>query len=133
MDCALDESDPSLDPPDGAPLRRGLLIRLGIQGQLILSFMILLVIALGASWWLFASETRSVMGNVMGAKAVEISQTLAMASETALRERNFVELGRMSKDLLKNRDVMTVAFFDDAGVSLSVASKDLDGPGEAKY
>lgn len=110
-----------------------MLMRVGIQGKLVLSFMLLLIAALGGSWMLFASETHSVMSNVMGAKAVEISQTLAMASETALRERKTTELQRISKDLLKNRDVMTVAFFDDTGKVMSVASKDLDSRSDPDF
>jgi signal transduction histidine kinase len=118
-------SVPSPQPPAEAIGPR-ILMRIGIQGKLVLSFMFLMIAALGGSWFLFASETRSVMSNVMGAKAVEISQTLAMASETALLDHNLGELGRMGKDLLKNRDVITVAFYNDAGKPLSVASKDLD-------
>lgn len=109
------------------------LMRIGLQGKLVLSFMCLLITALAGSWWLFAAETRSMMGSLMGAKAVEISQTLAMASETAMEGRRVAELERMGRDLLKNRDVMTVAFYDSGGAVLSVASKDLDATGDAGF
>jgi HAMP domain-containing protein len=138
MDMDLEQDGPEGDGDEAAaddadkPARR-LLMRIGIQGNLVLSFMFLLMAALAGSWCLFASETRTMMANVMGAKAVEIAQTLSMASETALEARNFGELGRISKDLLKNRDVMTVAFFDETGKSISVASKDLDATGDPNF
>jgi signal transduction histidine kinase len=119
--------------PAGNPESDGVLMRVGIQAKLVLSFMSLLIVALGGSWFLFAAETRSLMSHIMGGKAVEISQTLAMASETALRQRNYDELERIGKDLLKHRDVMTVAFFDDAGASLSIASKDLDSTSDPNF
>ena len=96
----------------------------GLQGKLVLCFMFLLTAALGSSCWLFATETRDVMDHVAGEQAVEMSRTLALASETPLDRGDKAELDRVGTDLMKNKGLVAVAFFNAAGDLVSVASRD---------
>jgi signal transduction histidine kinase len=100
--------------------------RIGLQGKLILSFAFLLLLALVSSYLLFAGETRRMFDHVMGETSAEIAQTLAKASETPLEENDIAELTRISKDLLKNREIVSVAFYDAAGNPISFACQDPD-------
>ena len=59
-------------------------------------------------------------------QTLEISRTLSMASQAPLRERDLAQLHRLGRDLLKNRDVVAVAFFDIASQRLALASEDPD-------
>jgi signal transduction histidine kinase len=58
---------------------------------------------------------------MIGQRAAEMSQTLAMASSAALARRDGEVLDRMGADLVKNRDLVTVAFFDAGSRPLAVA------------
>lgn len=109
-----------------ASWHRRLSARIGLQGKLTLSFAVLLLIALVGSYWMFGIETRRMFDRVVGQTAAEIAQTLARASETALVERDSAELTRIGKDLLKNRDMVAVVFYDASGVPLSIACQDPD-------
>src|SRR3954453_7778391 len=109
-----------------SPWYRRLTARTGLQGKLVLCFMFLLTSALSASCWLFATETRAVVDRMAGEQAVEIARTLAMASETPLDRGDATELNRIAADLMKNRGVVAVAFFDAQGNVLSVSSRDAE-------
>src|SRR4051795_985951 len=109
-----------------SPWYRRLTARTGLQGNLVLCFMFLLTSALAASCWLLATETRAVVDRMAGEQAVEIARTLAMASETPLDRGDAAELNRISADLMKNRGIVAVAFFDAQGNTLSVASRDAE-------
>src|SRR5262249_828998 len=87
-------------------------------------FMFLLTIALGASCWSFVSESRLVMSRLMGQKAMELSSTLAMASEKPMAEEDFVELSRIGKRLTNNGDIITVGFMDTNGRSIGCAGQE---------
>ncbi|MCC7351994.1 MAG: HAMP domain-containing histidine kinase [Phycisphaerales bacterium] len=100
--------------------------RIGLQGKLILSFAFLLLLALAGSYILFAGETRRMFDRVMGETSAEIAQTLARASETPLEENDIAELTRIGKDLLKNREIVSVAFYDASGNPISFACQDPD-------
>jgi len=100
--------------------------RMGLQGKLILCFLFLLVLAMTASGMLFFSKGRALLRHMVGEQAVQISHTLAMASETPLAQREVAELDRIGRDVLKSLDVVTVAFYDAGGTLLSIASQDPD-------
>lgn len=91
-----------------------------------LSFAFLLLLALVSSYLLFAGETRRMFDHVMGETSAEVAQTLAKASETPLEENDIAELTRIGKDLLKNRDIVSVAFYDSSGNPISFACQDPD-------
>lgn len=105
---------------------RRLSARIGLQGKLMLSFAFLLLLALVSSYLLFAGETRRMFDHVMGETTAEIAQTLAKASETPLEGNDIAELTRIGKDLLKNREMVSVAFYDAAGNPISFACQDPD-------
>jgi signal transduction histidine kinase len=106
------------------PLYRRISARTGLQGKLVLSFMFLLTVSLGSSCWLFLTESRVVLDRVMSEQARAISHTLAMASETPLDRGDLGELDRIGRDLLKNRDLVAVAFHRASGELMSVACQD---------
>ncbi len=102
------------------------LSRISLHGKLILTFMLLLAIALGSSLWLYSSETQRIFWNVMGERAIEVAHTLSMASERQLARRDVGDLNRIAKKLLKNPSIATVAYYDHNGLLLDVACRDPD-------
>src|SRR5437763_2994077 len=101
--------------------------RPGLQGKLTVCFMALLLGALGGSCSLFVDESRKVLDHVAGEQALTITNALGMASQTPLENGDRPELTRIGTDLLKNRSIVAVAFFDTNGKLLSVACKDPEG------
>lgn len=100
--------------------------RIGIQGKLILGFLLLLYVALAGSYIVVQQGTRSMFGKVIGQGAIEVSQTLALASENSLEVHDLPELSRIARDLLKNRDIVMIAFHDADGKPQVVSSQDPD-------
>jgi len=100
--------------------------RTGLQGKLVLSFMFLLTVSLGSSCYLFLSESHLVLDRVMGDQARAVAQTLAMAGETPLVRRDIPELNRIGRDLLRNRELVAVAFYGPGGELLALASGDTE-------
>ena len=98
----------------------------GIQGKLVLCFMVLLASTLSVSCWMFVSETRESFDRMAVQQARQLSRTLAMASEPPLRRRDAAELQRIGAELMKNPGVVAVAFFDAGGSQLAVAALDPD-------
>src|SRR5687767_14206341 len=64
----------------------------GLQGTLVLCFFLLLAAALGASCWLFVTETRASFDFMAGEQARQLSRALAMASEPPLERGDDHEL-----------------------------------------
>ncbi len=100
--------------------------RIGIQGKLFLGFIFLLAVAMGGSYYLFLTENRRVLAIARGEHTVELSQAIAMASEPLLSEGNTGELHRIGRDLLKNRDIVGICFYNADGEPLVMASQDPD-------
>ena len=96
----------------------------GLQGKLVLCFFFLLAAALGASCWLFVTETRAAFDFMAGEQARQLSRTLAMASEPPLERGDEHELQRIGAELTRNQGLVAVAFFDAAGRQLAVSSRD---------
>ena len=96
----------------------------GLEGKLVLCFMVLLTAALGASLWMFVSETTTAMDAMVDEQASEVSRTLAMASRLPLERRNSGELERLGNDLMQTKGILSVAFFSTSGDLLSVACRD---------
>lgn len=105
--------------------RRGA-VRLGIQGKLFLGFVSLLLIAMSGSYWLFIRENRHALATITGEHAVELSHAIAMASEPLLSDQDLPNLQRIGRDLLRNRDIVAVAFYDKQGTRLTYVCQDLD-------
>ena len=103
--------------------------RLGLQGKLIVCFMFLLVLAMSGSYWLFLRESRANLRRTAGERTASLAQTLAMAASQPLDTSDTRELVRMSKDFVKNDDVVGVAFAAPTGQVIAWASQDPDlGP-----
>lgn len=130
MDTATDQSadyDASVrEWQRQAPLLRRLSARIGLQGKLVLSFIWLLALAIGASCWTFITQSTTRLSDLMGEQARQVSSTLAMASEHALRTRNWGELTRVGQALVKSRNIVFVSFLDAEGKPIILCSRDLD-------
>ena len=109
-----------------APWYRRVSARTGLQGKLVLGFMLLLTLSTGSALWLFMTESRAVLDRVMDEQSRAVSQTLAMASETPLGRQDLPELNRMARDLLRNRDLVAIAFYGPEGQLLTVATQGSD-------
>src|SRR4051794_22594811 len=90
---AMQESQPAHPPPAAAtpspfvwtaPWRRRILMRIGLQGKLILAFSLVLSIALGSICWIFVSQSNRRLEDIMGEQARQISYALALASKPSL-------------------------------------------------
>src|SRR5688500_15247780 len=100
--------------------------RFGLQGKLVICFMLLLSAALGGSSYMFLSESRKQLGDMMGEQGRQISSALALASKPAMATRNRAELKAIGKDLLKSRNILFVAFTDVDNRPVAMASRDPD-------
>ncbi len=121
-----------------APWYRRFSNRFGLQGKLVICFMLLLSVALGGSSYMYLSESRKQLGDMMGEQGRQISSALALASKPAMTTRNRAELERIGQDLLKSRNILFVAFTDVENQPVAMASRDpeftldpLDGVGRA--
>jgi signal transduction histidine kinase len=109
-----------------APAWRRTSNRLGLQGKLIVCFMMLLVAALGGSHYLFLHESRAALWHAATQRGMSLAQTLAMASRIPLDSDDKPELSRMAREFVKNADIVNVAFADAKGKVLAAASPDPD-------
>lgn len=99
---------------------------MGLQGKLVLCFLSLLSVALGSSCWIFVSQSRERLADMMGEQAQQISYTLSLASKPAFEAGSKQELNRIGQDLLKSRNILFVGFLDVDGRAVSYASRDPD-------
>src|SRR5258708_429406 len=106
------------------PWRWWVATRVGIQGKIVFSFTFLLIAALAATSLLFVDQMRTALHELTAQRAIEVSQTLALASELPLAQRNVEELNRIGNDLLRNREIITIAFFDAKAKPLAIACQD---------
>ncbi|MDB5297688.1 MAG: putative two-component system sensor histidine kinase [Phycisphaerales bacterium] len=115
-----------------SPRRRRPVITLGtgLQGKLVLCFVFLTASALGASCWLFVSETRGAFDRMAGEQARRVADTLAMASEPVLGRADVAaaerELQRIGGELTRDGGLLAVAFFDGGGRPIAIAARDPD-------
>ena len=107
-------------------LYRRVTARLGLQGKLIICFMMLLLIAMSGSYYLFLRETRATLWHTLSERIVNISQSLAMAATQPLDEGDVPQLTRMSREFVKNDDIVSVVYCDALGKAVSGASRDPD-------
>ncbi len=107
-----------------APWLRRLAARLGLQGKLIVCFMLVLSAGLGATCWLFISHTEERLTDLMGEEARQVSYVLALASRQAMESSRIDELRFIGQGLLKSRNIRFVAFIDRNARPLLVASHD---------
>jgi signal transduction histidine kinase len=116
---------PQMSGSGGSVVRRST-ASLGLQGKLILSFLVLLSIALGASCWLFADQSSQQLSGLMAQQARLVAYTLTLASEQPLAERNVPQLKQIGQDLLDTRNVLYVAFLDADKKPIELANRYAD-------
>ena len=109
-----------------APWYRRISARTGLQGKLVLSFMLLLSVSMGSALWLFLEESHTVLDRMMAEQSRAVSQTLAMASEAPLGRRDQVDLNRIGRDLLRNPHLLAVAFYGTDGEMLTLSTQHPD-------
>ena len=112
-----------------APWFRRISARTGIQGKLVLSFMFMLVLTLGAASIQFMRESRQTTAEVLGGKALTIAGTVGVGAEPALAREDADALAALGRKLLADRDVVGLAFFSPAGRLLSSTWQDGDPHG----
>jgi signal transduction histidine kinase len=115
-----------------APWFRRISARTGLQGKLVLSFMFLLVITLGAASIQFMLESRQMTAEVLGAKAETIAGTIAVGAEPALARGDRGDRGDLAalgRKVLRDRDIVGLAFFSAAGELLTSSWQDGDPQG----
>jgi len=100
--------------------------RLGLQGKLIVCFMMLLMAALGGSHYVFLRESRAALWHGATQRGLSLAQTLAMASRIPLDSNDVPELARMAREFVKNEEIVNVAFSDASGNILAAACPDPD-------
>jgi signal transduction histidine kinase len=105
---------------------RGFSRRLGLQGKLIICFMLLLMAALGGSHYVFLRESRAALQQGAAQRAICLAQTLAMASRIPLDNGDKTELASMARELVKNEAIVNVAFADSSGTVLAAYCPDPD-------
>jgi len=105
-------------------MRQFLASRLGIQGKLMACFGLMLALALATTSLMFVAQSRSNLTDSLSEQLRQLSTTLALACRTPLEEGRAIELGRMGQDLIKNRNMLFVAFLDEQGRPVAVASRD---------
>src|SRR5204862_1072008 len=92
------------------PLARRLSARLGLQGKLILCFMLLLSLALGTSCWVFARQSAARVTDIMGEQARQLSSALALTCQDEIQSGNLNQLAGMAQDLIKSLNIMFAGF-----------------------
>jgi signal transduction histidine kinase len=108
------------------PWYRRISARTGLQGKLVLGFMLLLTVSMGSALWLFLNESHGALDRASGEQSRVMSQTMAMASEAPLSRLDLPELNRMGRDLVRNPDVVAVAFYAADGELLTLATQHPD-------
>ncbi|MDQ3440224.1 MAG: ATP-binding protein [Planctomycetota bacterium] len=128
MESALDENFDYGDALQSwerrAPWYRRFSNRFGLQGKLVICFMLLLSVALGASSYMFLRQSSRQLSDMIGEQGRQISSALALASKPAMITGNRAELERIGQDLLKSRNILFVAFTDLGNQPVALASRD---------
>jgi signal transduction histidine kinase len=109
-----------------APWYRRFSMRMGLEGKLILSLMIVLTVALFVTCLVFADETRKRLGDVMGEQARQVATALSMVSERAVQTGDWAELNRRGQSLIRSRNIVFVGFLDSNARPKVLSSRDPD-------
>ena len=99
---------------------------LGIQGRLVLAFAVVLGLSVLSTCWVFVIQTRSRLADLIGENARQVSATLSRAAATAIDESNRAALQTLADDLVKGRNVVSVAFFALDGGLVALGSRDIE-------
>ena len=110
----------------GQPWWRRLQHRFGLQGKLIVTFTALLCAALGASCFVFVTQTEKSMGELLADQATELATALAMTSADGFEPGAHDELRLTSSNLVRSRNIVFIGFYDAHGTTLAERSRDPD-------
>src|SRR5687768_8251907 len=102
--------------------------RFGLQGKLVICFLLLLSAALGGSSAMYLRQSRRQLSDMIGEQARQISAALALASKSANGMKPAAELRRMGQDLLKSRNILFVGFLDATGTPIDLAAREAEFP-----
>src|SRR5258707_72579 len=84
--------------------RRWPKLPLGLQSKLILSFLVLIALALGSSFWLFATQSSDQLTDVMSEQSKLLAYSLSLAAKPILIENRKAELEQIGRELLNTRN-----------------------------
>ena len=98
----------------------------GVQGKLVLSFTGLLIMALGASSYIFLSAGGKRLTDLLADETRQLCATLAMTRHEAVAARDRAALYGIGQELIRNDNVLYVGFTDAAGDVLALSSRDVD-------
>jgi len=99
---------------------------LGPQGKLVLCFLLMTSAALGASCWVFASNSREQLTQIIGEQARQASSMLSLACVDEFVAGDVRSLQQLAQDLIRSRNILFVAFLNPSAKPLVLASRDLD-------
>lgn len=99
---------------------------MGIQGRVVFCFVGLLLLSMSATVYMFVKHTGQQVGDLIAEQARQMSASMALSNERAVRLGRTEELERISRELIKSRNVLYVGFFDADGKKLALASRDAD-------
>jgi signal transduction histidine kinase len=109
-----------------APWHRRFSMRMGLEGKLILSFVLVLTVAMAVTCLVFADETRQRLRDIMGEQARQVATALCMTSERAVKTGDWAELDRRGQQLIKSRNILFVGFIDSNARPKVLSSRDPD-------
>jgi signal transduction histidine kinase len=99
-------------------------MRIGLEGRILVALMSILMLAMGVTYWLWATQVKTRVTDIMGEQTKQIAATLALAAEPALQAGDANALRSMGRDLLDARNILFVAFYDAQGNSIAVDYRD---------
>src|SRR5580704_6256893 len=97
---------------DNRRSRRKARLGLGLQGRLVISFMLLLTLGLEADALLYAHQTEQRFAELLSEQARQIAYGLSMASQQPLADGQLQHVSRMGRDALHTRNMLFVIFYD---------------------
>ncbi len=99
---------------------------MGLQGRLIISFTVLLGLAMAGSCWLSATQSSAQMTDLVGEQARLIATTLAMAAGPSMAAGHRGQLDELGSELLNTRNILFVAFLDSDRKPIAFAKRYAD-------
>jgi hypothetical protein len=94
--------------------------KIGLEGRILGTMMLVLAAAMGTASWIWASRSDATIVNVMADQAQEVVYALSLASQHAIATSDAESLRHIGSELLQSRDILFVGFFNAQGKSLSV-------------
>jgi signal transduction histidine kinase len=96
--------------------------RIGLEGKILIAVMMLLIISLAATSWIWVSQTQAHVAALMGEQDWQIAHTLSLASKQAMESGRTRDLIPIGNDLVKARNILFVAFYDAKGNAITASS-----------